>query len=90
MAVISMIEVWWVLCLLWYFVGNVSPQLKDLIDAIYFTSVTFFTVGYGDISPQAGEGRLLAVFTMFSAVSMLTIVLSRAISLVQPLPQDSK
>lgn len=31
-------------------------------DALYFSTVTFTTVGYGDFVPRAGAGRLLAGF----------------------------
>ncbi|UPG96585.1 potassium channel family protein [Luteibacter aegosomatissinici] len=31
-------------------------------DAIYFSAVTFTTLGYGDFAPSAGPGRALAIF----------------------------
>ncbi|WP_176809104.1 potassium channel family protein [Dyella sp. 333MFSha] len=31
-------------------------------DAIYFSAVTFTTLGYGDFVPNAGAGRALAIF----------------------------
>ena len=85
-ALLAFFEVWLLLCLTWYFVGQTSPALDSVTSAIYFTSATFFTVGYGDIAPAGSASRLLAVFTMFSATIMLAVVLSRALSLARPLP----
>ncbi|MEW6722340.1 MAG: potassium channel family protein [Candidatus Micrarchaeota archaeon] len=41
-----------------------------IIDAIYFTSTTITTVGYGDIAPKTNEGKLFTVFVLFSGVSV--------------------
>lgn len=86
MAVLALIEVWLLLCLTWFFIGKTSPRLDSMVTAIYFASTTFFTVGYGEISPDGGPSRMLAIFTMFCSTTMLAVVLSRALSLVRPLP----
>ena len=90
MASLALAEVWLLLCLIWYFVGTTEPALDSISAAIYFTSTTFFTVGYGDIVPKGTVSRLLAVFTMFTATIMFAVVLSRALSLVRPLPPASE
>lgn len=41
------------------------------IDAIYFTSITITTIGFGDIVPQTDEGKLFTVFLAFSGISVL-------------------
>lgn len=88
-AVLALIEVWLLLSLLWYFVGITNPKLDSFLTAIYFTTATFFTVGFGDYSPAGDLSHALAVFTMFAAAMVLAIVLSRALSLVRPLPSPA-
>ena len=41
-----------------------------LVEAIYFTSVTITTVGYGDVVPKTDVGRLFTVLLLFSGVSI--------------------
>ncbi|MEO5662018.1 MAG: NAD-binding protein [Nocardioides sp.] len=43
--------------------GNDPPYFKvDLIDSIYYTTVTLSTTGYGDIAPVAPHARLINAF----------------------------
>jgi hypothetical protein len=50
----------------WLFPGNVKPvdESKDLLDSIYFSTVTFTTLGYGDLSP-VGWLRIISLFEAF-------------------------
>lgn len=43
----------------------------SVVDSLYFSMVTFTTVGYGDISPETQWGRL---FTSFYAVSGIALI----------------
>jgi len=45
-------------------------KLATIFDALYFTSVTVTTVGYGDISPITTLGRIVAMTTFFFALSI--------------------
>ncbi len=42
----------------------------SLVDAIYFTSVSITTVGYGDVYPKTVIGKLFTVGLVFSGVSI--------------------
>lgn len=42
----------------------------NLVDAVYFTSVTITTVGYGDIYPKTTEGKMFTILLLFSGVSI--------------------
>ena len=42
----------------------------SVIDTVYFLTVTFTTVGYGDMIPQTPLGRLLTVFFCWSGVAV--------------------
>ncbi|WP_319403975.1 potassium channel family protein [uncultured Anaeromusa sp.] len=44
--------------------------------AIYFSTVTAATVGYGDVSAISGIGRLLVVFQIFTSVVFASVILS--------------
>jgi hypothetical protein len=61
---LHVLEIWvfglvlWLL-LKWPACGNLGPSAPHLLDVIYFSTVTFTTVGYGDLTP-AGPIRFLA------------------------------
>ena len=40
------------------------PRQVDLVDAIYYTTVTLSTTGYGDIAPYAAHARLINAFVI--------------------------
>lgn len=44
-----------------YLGGQFSPQIKDLVTALYYSVVTMCTVGYGDITPKSAEARLFTI-----------------------------
>ncbi len=45
------------------YVDNSDPTGQvDLVDAIYYTTVTLSTTGYGDIAPQDSQARLVNAF----------------------------
>ncbi len=45
-----------------------NPALESVSDAFWYTLVTITTIGYGDITPVTGLGRLVAVAIMSSGV----------------------
>lgn len=47
--------------------------IKNFIDIYYFSSVTFFTVGYGDILPQGDKLKLLVISEMITGFIMNTL-----------------
>src|SRR5271167_4362142 len=53
---------------------------RPLIDYLYYEIITFTTVGYGDIIPSTGQGKLLAICTaLLGATHGVTFVaLSRS------------
>jgi hypothetical protein len=87
LASFGLLEVWLLLSLAWYCMGTTCPKIDSVLTAMYFTSVTFFTVGYGDYIPKGNFSHGLAIFSIFVSVGMIGIVLSRAISLLRPLPE---
>ena len=53
-----------------------GAQISGLLDYLYFSGVTFFTLGFGDISPQLPVGRALAVLEAGIGFAFLAVVIS--------------
>jgi len=50
-------------------------QKWSVVDAVYFSTVTVTTVGYGDLTPHTSEGRIFAiVWTLYGLCVVLSIV----------------
>lgn len=54
--------------------ARTNPGLHSLSAALYWAVVTITTVGYGDISPQTGAGRFVAVLLMISGLGVLAMM----------------
>lgn len=48
----------------------VNPQVTNFVDALYFTTTTLTTTGFGDITMSDTPGRLLAILIMFLGVAL--------------------
>ena len=65
---------------------NISSSLTG-VEGLYFSVVTQFTVGFGDIYPKNGMTKLVVVAHCTIAWFMSIIVISRVVSLI-PSPAD--
>jgi len=52
-----------------------SP-FSNLFNCVYFTIVTFTTLGYGDFSPKSYVGRFVACIAVFTGLGNLTFVIN--------------
>lgn len=52
------------------------PSFGTLADAFYYSGITFFTVGYGDIVPLSTGLRLLAMLQGGAGFALITLVIS--------------
>ena len=46
------------------------------LDALYFSVISLATVGYGDLTPQTGLGKLFTIFFVLAGVGVLVIFVS--------------
>ncbi|UCA53412.1 potassium channel family protein [Streptomyces sp. WA6-1-16] len=49
-------------------------NIRTIGDAVWWSFTTMTTVGYGDLAPTTGLGRLLAVGLMLSGIALLGVV----------------
>lgn len=72
-----------------YFVEK-GTTVNSLSDAFWWSIVTTTTVGYGDISPKTGVGRMIAVTLMLTGVSVFGIVMSSFAEMLTKKSVDEK
>ncbi|MGW0823500.1 potassium channel family protein [Streptomyces sp. NPDC002845] len=54
--------------------GRPEASIQSLEDAIWWAFTTMTTVGYGDMAPTTGLGRVLAIGLMLSGIALLGVV----------------
>lgn len=60
-----------------------SPVVRDLLTSIYYSVVTFTTLGYGDFQPTP-DARPIAALQAFTGYIILGVLASTAATLVHP------
>ncbi|MGD2082012.1 MAG: NAD-binding protein [Chromatiales bacterium] len=60
--------------------GGVNPKIDSVFDGIYWALVTLSTVGYGDITPQSAEGRLVTMVLIVTGIGVLSFTTSIIVS----------
>jgi len=60
-----------------------NPAFGDLSDGLWWAFVTMTTVGYGDIVPQTGAGRVVAVFTMIFGIAVYSLMIANLTVLLE-------
>ena len=58
------------------FTNQVDGSIAQAFDLLYFSIVTFATIGYGDIVPLTFEAKMLVIFEIISSFIMITFVIS--------------
>jgi len=65
---------------LYVFEEQANPNINHLFDAFYWSLVTISTVGYGDITPQTHEGRIITMIIILSGVGLISFATSIIVS----------
>lgn len=50
--------------------NDVNPEIRNYLDALYFTVTTLTTTGFGDITMEDAPGRFLSIVIMVVGVSL--------------------
>ena len=66
--------------------NQVTGQVANLADHLYFSFVTLTTLGYGDIVPVSAPAKVLTIFTSLSGVLYLAVFVA---ALIGSLRRDS-
>jgi voltage-gated potassium channel len=66
------------------YVDNSDPQNEvDLVDSIYYTTVTLSTTGYGDIAPVTPEARMVNAFVITPArIAFLVLLIGTTLEVL--------
>ncbi|KAF0122369.1 MAG: hypothetical protein FD151_787 [bacterium] len=84
MAFLNVIEVILCFAILFLHYGHqFFPWIEEPMTAIYFSAVTFITVGYGDIKPIYSFTKMLVCGEIFCFIILLVIKLPAAISILR-------
>ena len=62
-----------------------NPAFAAIDDGLWWAFATITTVGYGDITPVTGPGRLIGVFAMVFGVLIYSLVIANVTRLVETL-----
>ncbi|QIX26974.1 potassium channel family protein [Nocardioides sp. JQ2195] len=66
-----------------YYDNNDPTRRVDLIDAIYYTTVTLSTTGYGDITPWSDSARLVNAFIITPArIAFLVLLIGTTLEVL--------
>lgn len=66
-----------------------TDQALSLISALYFSIVTFATVGYGDISPKSDIARFWVSIEIIGGLAYTVLIFSVVANFIrQPIPHD--
>lgn len=66
-----------------YFRKIGQPSFDSYFESIWFTTVTFSTIGYGDISPGTNFGKLIVIVLAFWSVLLTSLLVVTVSSIFQ-------
>jgi len=70
--------------------GASGAEIVNGQDAVYWSIVTLTTVGYGDLVPVTGSGRLLAILIMTAGVGLVGVLGGYLVNYFTPVVEDPK
>jgi hypothetical protein len=79
-SLVGLLAVWVALLvfgwgLLWWGLQDHIAGIHGVVSAIYFSGVTFLTIGFGDIVPQGDLARILAVIAGLNGILTTALVI---------------
>jgi voltage-gated potassium channel len=77
---------------IYYFENEAQPQyFSSIIDSGWWAAVTLTTVGYGDVYPITGGGKIFTLFILLIGVGIITIpagLIASALSKARKIQED--
>ena len=63
-------------CSMWLYAAEaeVNPDISSPLDALWWGVTTLTTVGYGDVTPSTGEGRVAGAVLMVVGISLYSAI----------------
>jgi len=73
-----------VICSIWLYAveAEANDAIDSPLDAMWWGIVTLTTVGYGDVYPRTGEGRIAAMVLMVVGISLYSAITATLTSLL--------
>ena len=62
--------------------GAPGATIHSMWDAVWFSLITMTTVGYGDLSPVTGPGRVLGLIFALCSIGILTALIGVGLRLI--------
>ena len=63
-------------------VHAIDPAIGTFGDSLWWAVVTVSTVGYGDVVPETGPGRLVGAVLMLTGLSLIPLITSVVVSIL--------
>ena len=63
-------------------VHAIDPAIGSFGDALWWAVSTVSTVGYGDVVPETGPGRVVGVVLMLTGISLIPLITSVVVSIL--------
>jgi voltage-gated potassium channel len=60
----------------------IDPAIGTFPDALWWAVTTVTTVGYGDVVPETGPGRLVAAALMLTGIGLIPLITSVVVSML--------
>ncbi|OQW49888.1 MAG: hypothetical protein A4S09_11615 [Proteobacteria bacterium SG_bin7] len=76
--------------LFYYFETPLNPNVTGYADALWWAICTVSTVGYGDIYPMTGKGRLVGALLIIIGISFFLSFMAVLVSVMTELISESE
>ena len=80
---ILLITIFLLSCIIYFFINKnydwygIKEKEINYLDSLYYTIVTFSTIGYGDITPQSNRAKIITIIIIFGLLLNIYIQIDR-------------
>ena len=69
---------------------NPESGINSLYDAVWWSTVTLTSVGYGDLVPTTSEGRMIGFIFLFGSLTIFAILIGQITSIMNNLKENRR